>query len=76
MLSYFLFFFVHSYHILIQPFLTLEMIARSDWDTCCNDSRQSLTDFRVYIENSLISWKSKKQGTLSKSPYESWIQEN
>jgi len=28
MLSYSLFFFVHSYHILVQPFLTLNTIAR------------------------------------------------
>jgi len=28
MLSYSLFFFVHSYHILAQPFLTLDTIAR------------------------------------------------
>jgi len=28
MLSYYLFFYVHSYHILVQPFLTLDTIAR------------------------------------------------
>jgi len=29
-----------------------------------------VTDFSVYIGNSLISWKSKKQGTISKSSCE------
>ena len=28
MLSYSLFFLIHSYHILVQPFLTLDIIAR------------------------------------------------
>jgi len=36
----------------------------------CSDSRQLVTDFSVYLGNSLISWKSKKQGTISKSSCE------
>nr|KYP43582.1 hypothetical protein KK1_034960 [Cajanus cajan] len=30
----------------------------------------AVTDFSVYLGNSLISWKSKKQGTISKSSCE------
>jgi len=37
----------------------------SDWGTC-NGSRQSVTLFSVYLGNSLISWKPKKQGIISK----------
>jgi len=37
----------------------LKAFCDSDWGTC-SDSRQSVTNFSVYIGNSLISWKSKK----------------
>jgi len=36
----------------------------------CSDLRQSVNSFSVYLENFLISWKSKKQGTISKSSCE------
>jgi len=48
----------------------LKAFCVSDWGTC-SDSRQSMTGgFNVYLRNSLISWKSKKQGTISKSSCE------
>ena len=47
----------------------LKAFCDSDWGTC-SDSRQSVTDFSVYHTLSFISWKSKKQGTISKSSCE------
>ena len=41
----------------------------SDWATC-PDSRKSITDFSVFLCESLIAWKSKKQQTISKSSSE------
>ena len=47
----------------------LKAFCDSEWGTC-SDSRQSVIGFSVYIGNSLISWKSKKQRTISKNSYE------
>ncbi|XP_068483218.1 secreted RxLR effector protein 161-like [Phaseolus vulgaris] len=50
-------------------FVHLKAFCDSDWGTC-SDSIQSVTGFSVYLGNSDISWKSKKQGTISKSSCE------
>ena len=47
----------------------LKVFCDSDWCTC-SDSRQSVTNFSVYLKNSVIACKSKKQGTISKSSCE------
>jgi len=41
----------------------------ADWDTCI-DSRRSITDYYFFIGSSLISWKTKKQNSVSRSSSE------
>lgn len=41
----------------------------SDWVGCI-ESRKSVTGFCIMLDNSLVSWKVKKQNTVSKSSTE------
>ncbi|WVZ00757.1 hypothetical protein V8G54_026826, partial [Vigna mungo] len=49
--------------------ITLKAYNDSDWATC-PDSRKSTIDYIVYFGDSPISWKSKKQPTVSRSSSE------
>ncbi|XP_071921654.1 uncharacterized protein [Coffea arabica] len=50
----------------------IRLVAYSDADWAgCSDTRRSITGWCMFIGNSLVSWKSKKQDRVSKSSTES-----
>ncbi|XP_019172661.1 PREDICTED: uncharacterized protein LOC109168061 [Ipomoea nil] len=49
--------------------LQLKFFSDSNWGACI-DTRKSVTGFCTFMGNALISWKSKKQATVSKSSSE------
>ncbi|GJY17476.1 ribonuclease H-like domain-containing protein [Tanacetum coccineum] len=56
-------------HIVRQPKASLEAFVDADWAKCLI-TYKSVTGFCIKLNGSLISWKSKKQHTLSKSSVE------
>ncbi|GJW54527.1 hypothetical protein Tco_0098612 [Tanacetum coccineum] len=56
-------------HIVKQPKASFEAFVDADWAKCII-TRKFVTSFCIKLNGSLISWKIKKQNTLSKSPAE------
>ncbi|XP_061366072.1 uncharacterized mitochondrial protein AtMg00810-like [Gastrolobium bilobum] len=53
----------------VQNDLTPSGFANADW-ACCIDTRRSVSGLSVFLGSSLVSWKTKKQTTVSRSSSE------
>ncbi|GJU59724.1 hypothetical protein Tco_1237490 [Tanacetum coccineum] len=56
-------------HIIRCPKVSLETFVDADWAKCLI-TRKSVTGFCLFLNGSLVSWKSKKQNIISKSTAE------
>ncbi|XP_022891686.1 uncharacterized protein LOC111406507 [Olea europaea var. sylvestris] len=61
------FFFSSQLH--SNPIVPVRAFSDADWGSCI-DTRKSTTDFCIFVGNSMVSWKSKKQPTISRSSAE------
>lgn len=59
----------HSLLYLVDDDFQVKAFCDSDWSNC-PDSRRSIFGFCIFIGNSLVSWKSKKQDVISHSSAE------
>ncbi|XP_057811318.1 secreted RxLR effector protein 161-like [Salvia miltiorrhiza] len=56
----------HSLHYASNFSLEVSMFSDADWASC-PDTRRSVSGFCLFIGSSLVSWRSKKQHTISRS---------